>query len=282
MKKFPLILMALLGLVFQAPRAQAQVQFGISAGPNGPNHFYLSIGNYFNVPPQQITVIHERDIPDDQIPVVLFIAQRAHVDPADVIELREEGFSWMEVALRFGIGPEVFYINVNNPGHSPYSRAYGYYHRWDRRKWRHIRLSDDDIVNLVNLRFVSEYYHRNPDEVVRLRAQGRSFYDINEGWRPRDRFDAGDRHDNGLHRGLDKNRGGQGLGDDHRGLDQAHPRRDQDGQWQQENGGPDQDHRNLDQDHHDRDGGDQDRKDNGDSDQDHHGRDRGHQDNGQD
>lgn len=185
MRKAALVGMAVLGWMFFVSGAQAQFQVGLSAGPNGVNDFYLSIGNYFNVPPAQVDVIRQRDIPNEQVPVVLFIAQRAHVDPQEVIELREEGFSWMEVALRFGIGPDAFYVNVNNYAHTPYGRAYGYYRHYDKRKWRRIRLSDDDIVNLVNLRFVSEYSHHTPDEVVRLRGQGRTFIDINEGWRPR-------------------------------------------------------------------------------------------------
>ncbi len=215
MKTLSAVVVLVLGLALFAQTARAQFQAGISAGPNGVNDFYLSIGNYFSVPPAQVDVIRQRDIPDDQIPVVLFIAQRAHVDPQEVIELREEGFSWMEVALRFGIGPEAFYVNVSNYAHTPYGHAYGYYRHYDKKKWRHIRFSDDDIVNLVNLRFVSESSHHTPDEVVRLRGQGRTFVDINEGWRPQARPDERDRDDHGEHRGWDKDHPGHPGDEDH-------------------------------------------------------------------
>ncbi len=271
MKRLFAVILGLLGLLALTQGALAQVQLGISAGSPGPNHFYLSIGNYFNVPPQQVTVIHERDIPDEQIPVVLFIAQRAHVDPQEVIELREEGFSWSDVALRFGIGPDVFYVNVSNPGHSPYSRAFGYYRRYDKRKWRHIRLSDDDIVNLVNLRFMAENYHRTPDEIVRLRAQGRSFVDINEGWQPKDHFDRGGAPDNGQHQGWNQDNGRDGrhfednqdrqnMGQDHQDGDNG---RHQD--WNQDNSQDTGHHFNGNQDHQDGDQGHHDQN------QDHHG-----------
>ncbi|HJT25345.1 MAG TPA: hypothetical protein VJ873_12270, partial [bacterium] len=217
MRKTALIGMVLLGWMLLVARAQAQVQFGLSAGPNGLNDFYLSVGSYFNVPTQQVTVIRDRDIPDEQVPVVLFIAQRAHVDPQEVIELREEGFSWMEVALRFGIGPDAFYVNVNNPAHTPFGHAYGYYRHYDRKKWRHIRFSDDDIVNLVNLRFVSEYSHHTPDEVVRLRGQGRTFIDINEGWRPHNEPGEEWEHDRCRHKGWDKDHRHDGWDKDHHG-----------------------------------------------------------------
>jgi hypothetical protein len=209
-KHFWIAAVLLLGLGF-TPLC-AQVQFGLSAGTGGLDHFYLSLGNYYNVPQQQVVVIRQRQIPDEQIPVVLFIAQRAHVEPQEVVELREEGFSWMDVALRFGIGPEAFYINVNNASNSPYARPYGYYHRYNQKKWRHIRLTDDDIINYVNLRFLSENYHRTPDEVVRLRGQGHSFMEINEGWRPKEEPRRWDRDD--------QNR--QHPGNDDKGQDHRH------------------------------------------------------------
>lgn len=250
MRKAAWVGMALLGWVFFASGAKAQVQFGLSAGPNGVNDFYLSIGNYFNVPPAQVDVIRQRDVPNDQIPVVLFIAQRAHVEPQEVIELREEGFSWMEVALRFGIGPEAFYVNVNNYAHTPYGHAYGYYRHYDKRRWRHIRLSDDDIVNLVNLRFVSEYSHHTPDEVVRLRGQGRTFIDINEGWRPHDNQGEEGDHDRGNPNGWDKNRHQDDWNKDH------HPGKGQDDHGDDNNQGPGHDHHGWDKDHHYGDHGD--------------------------
>jgi hypothetical protein len=164
--------------------AQAQVQFGVSGGSNGISNFYLAIGDYYKVPQTQVTVIRERRIPDDQIPVVLFIAQRSHRTPADVMELRSAGFSWMEVALRCGLNPEVFYVQIND-ARGPYGNAYGYYKKYKKNQWRRIRLNDNDIVNFVNLRFISEHYRATPDEVVVMRSKGRSFVSINDDWRMR-------------------------------------------------------------------------------------------------
>lgn len=254
MKRFLAVVVALLGWMAAVQTAQAQVQFGLSAGPNGVNDFYLSVGSYFNVPPQQVTVIRDHDVPDEQIPVVLFIAQRAHVDPQEVVEVREEGYSWQDVALRFGLGPDAFYVAVNNTAHSPYGRAYGYYHRYNRRQWRRIRLSDDDIVNMVNLRFVSEYSHHTPDEVVRLRGQGRSFIDINEGWRPRDNDEGedDDNGNNGKHRGWDKEHGHHGD-QGHHGDDDNSDEGDNEGMNHGDDHGGHHFHHDGDQDHHDQD-----------------------------
>jgi len=183
MKKLVIGLVAL-SCLMGATAAQAQVQVGISGGSNGISNFYLSVGSYFKVPPAQVTVIRQRRIPDEQIPVVLFIAQRSHRTPEDVMVLRNEGFSWMDVALRCGLGPDVFYVQTTN-AIGPYARPYGYYQKYNKKQWRRIRLSDDDVVNFVNLRFISEKYRATPDEVVAMRAKGRSFVNIDQDWRTR-------------------------------------------------------------------------------------------------
>jgi hypothetical protein len=61
----------------------------------------------------------------------------------------------------------------------PYGKAYGHYRNKPRKKWNTIVLRDDDVVNLVNLKFVSEHYRRPPDEVIRLRSRGKHFVVIN-------------------------------------------------------------------------------------------------------
>ena len=48
-----------------------------------------------------------------------------------------------------------------------------------KSKWAEIRLSDNDIVNFVNLKFISEKYGYTPEDVVKMRAKGDSFVAIN-------------------------------------------------------------------------------------------------------
>jgi hypothetical protein len=206
MKKLVIGLAALFCLMgFTA--AQAQVQFGVSGGSSGITNFYLAIGSYFKVPETQVTVIREKRIPDDQIPVVLFIAQKSHRTPAEVMELRSAGFSWMDVALRCKLTPEVFYVQLKD-ARGPYGNAYGYYKKYKKNQWRRIRLSDNDIVNFVNLRFISDHYRCQPDEVVVMRSKGRSFVSINDDWHARNAPKAAVKmNSKGSPKKMDKNTG---------------------------------------------------------------------------
>lgn len=122
-------------------------------------------------------IIKERGIDEDELPVVFFIAKRARVSPEVIIKMRLSGYSWMDISLHYGIGPEVYYIPVEETVimGPPYGKAYGYYKKYPRNKWKLIRLDDDDIVNLVNLRFMSEYHGIPPAEVIKMKSQGKKF-----------------------------------------------------------------------------------------------------------
>jgi len=156
----------------------AQVQVGISAGPGGDS-FHLAIGNYYNAPPAQVTVCQQQHIPDEEQPVVFFVAQRVHVAPGVIINLRAGGVSWVEIFRRYRLSPRVLYVPISGSiVGTPYAGFYAYY-----RGGRRVRLIDADIINMVNLRFASEYYHRPPEEIIRLKAGGHDYRYIHDQYR---------------------------------------------------------------------------------------------------
>ncbi len=150
--------------------------FNLSVNEEGSG-FSFSISNYYRVPEREVIIIKERGIDEEELPVVFFIAKRARVSPDVIIKLRLSGYSWMDISLRYGIGPEAYYVPVEETViiGPPYGKAYGYYKKYPRHKWKLIRLEDDDIVNLVNLRFISEYHGIPPREVIRLKGDGKKF-----------------------------------------------------------------------------------------------------------
>ena len=40
-------------------------------------------------------------------------------------------------------------------------------------------LGDNDIVNLVNLKFLSKHYRHSPEEIIKMKSNGTSFAKIN-------------------------------------------------------------------------------------------------------
>jgi hypothetical protein len=87
------IILILLALFFLLPssNSEARVDLGISIGDEGLRGFYLAVGDYYSVPEREVIIVRERHVPDEEIPVVFFIARMARVRPATIIDLRLGG-----------------------------------------------------------------------------------------------------------------------------------------------------------------------------------------------
>jgi hypothetical protein len=173
---FVLILSSVtLASLIGADRAFAQTAFSVSANIGD---FHVAVANYYQVPEREVIVIRERRIPDDEIPVALFIARHAGVPWGRVVDMRLRGASWWDISVRLGVSPEVYYVPVTVVSGPPYGRALGHYKKKNRKEWRTIILTDADMVNLVELQFLSEHYHVAPERIIEMRGHDRDFVAI--------------------------------------------------------------------------------------------------------
>lgn len=173
-------LLAFLVVLSLGNPCKADVDVGVSIGDDGIKSFYLAIGDHYNVPEKDIIVVRKKSIPDDQLPIVYFLARKAGVSPEVIIKLRLGGKSWWEITVHFGLNAGIYYVPVkSNPG-PPYGKAYGHFKNKKKAEWNKIILTDIEIINFVNLRFISEHYGYSPDEVIKMRANGKSFIAINK------------------------------------------------------------------------------------------------------
>jgi hypothetical protein len=181
MKKTLILVVAMAMLVFAAPAlVQADVKMGIAVNDQGLNSFYLALGDYNRVPQQEVAVVRQQGVQAEELPVVFFLAAQAKVPYAEIVKLRLKHWGWMKIARRYKIDPAVFYVPVKGEVKGKvYGRAYGYYSGRPQHKWNKIELKDEDVVNFVNLKFVSEHYGYDPDEVLKMREGGKNFVTIN-------------------------------------------------------------------------------------------------------
>jgi hypothetical protein len=166
-----------IGLVCVGTPAEAQMAVtsvtSVTVAPR-VSDFQQAVSDYFRVSAHDVAVIRDRQIRDEDLPVVLFVAHRADLAPATVVDLRVRGYSWWDISVRYHLGPEVYYVPVAGIPGPPYANAYGYYQR-PRAQWNTIVLADADVVNLVNLRFLTEHYHVSPQRVIDLRGRSGDF-----------------------------------------------------------------------------------------------------------
>jgi hypothetical protein len=178
-------LIAIAGLTLAAATwvAAAQVDLGISVSDGRLRSFYLAVGDHYRVDPRVVVEVRSRyRLLDEELPVVYFLAARAHVAPQAVIDLRLGRMSWLDVALRLRLSPDIFFVPLRAERIGPpYGNAYGYYWRRGRfGDWRGLALADREVVDLVNLRFMSEYHGLAPDEIVGLRGRSKSFVGVHD------------------------------------------------------------------------------------------------------
>ena len=78
MKK-AVIQFAIVLFLMSVATASAQVSAGVSI-TSGHNSFYFAIGDYYRVPESRVVYVRDHyRIPDEELPVVFFLASRAHV-----------------------------------------------------------------------------------------------------------------------------------------------------------------------------------------------------------
>ena len=176
------VILCVAGLSLGLPAAAAgQVSAGVSIGSGGVDSFFLAVGDHYRVAPSVVVGYRDRyKLADDEMPVVFFLAARAQVGPQAVIDLRIGRRSWFDIAVHFGLSPDIFFVpvGVEKIG-PPYGNAYGYYRNRGRAgDWRAFKPSDREVVDLVNLRFLSEVHHMSPDEIMARRGRGESFVKI--------------------------------------------------------------------------------------------------------
>lgn len=159
--------------------SDAGMDRGTSIGEGGLKEFFLTVGDYYRVPQREVVIIQERGIPSHEVPVVLLLAKRAHVGPEIIMDFRLSGYTWLDITLRFSLSPEIFYVPVGEVVRdSLYGTAYGSYKHKPKKEWKKITLSDDEIINLVNLKLISEHYGYPPEKIIKMRSEGIAFVSI--------------------------------------------------------------------------------------------------------
>lgn len=156
----------------------ADFDIGLSGSEKGVDGFSFSIGDYYKVPQREVVLVQER-LSQRDMSVAYFLAQKTRRSPEYIANLRMEGSNWWNISLNLGLNPETIYIVETRKKYGPpYGKAYG--HDKNRKK---VHLNDDEIGDLVNVRFLSSYYNVSADEVIERRRSGEDFKNIDRGYR---------------------------------------------------------------------------------------------------
>ncbi len=172
MKRWPVVLTVLAVLGGPAPaRAGSDLPLGLPKPPDPGKVFEAITGHLFDLPaPKVDDVLRVLPNPDDAA-VALFMANRAGRTPEDVVALRRGGLPWIDVSIRLGVRPDVFFVPVpdDRPVGPPFGKAYGHWRKHRHEPHARLALSDAELRDLVAVRMAHDYYGLTPEKAMELR-----------------------------------------------------------------------------------------------------------------
>lgn len=168
----------LLGGVLLFPLAPGSVRGqGGTGGDPDEVAFLRAVGQHFGTPRSEVLVLSRGGVAVIEIPVVLHLSKRAGVSPDVVVARRRRGDGWMEIAGGYSVHAGDFHVPFD--GSAGFLRAV--YERFNARsasQWSEISLSDEEVVGLVNVRFLSRVLDLTPARVVKAMGDGRDFVGV--------------------------------------------------------------------------------------------------------
>lgn len=148
--------------------------------PDWAERAYRSaVARYFHIPEAEIAILANWDLPAQEIPVVLFIAQRAGVSAEALVALRESGWSWTDLAQRYRVGPHALHVPLRDPESAgALAPLYDRFRDTPVADWSNIELGESDIVALVNVRVLSASLGLLPEEITRRTGTTQGFVEL--------------------------------------------------------------------------------------------------------
>ena len=141
--------------------------------------YFHAVGEFFTVPAAELTILRDWSLPADEVPVALFIAARGGVSAEAILALRRADESWADLAARYHVSPASLYVPLDRDASAGrLESVYQEFRSLPSSRWGEIRLSDREIVALVNVRLLAETLRMRPSDVLRVADPDRSFVEI--------------------------------------------------------------------------------------------------------
>jgi len=155
------------------------IDVGIFINDGRLSHFYFSVGDYYRVPVEKIIIIKKRHpfILEEEIPIIFLIHKYRGIEPDIIIQMRKRGYSWYNIMIYFGFYPDILFRNYAIIYGPPYGNAWGYYKKF---KGERIVIYDRDIIELANIKFLTEYYREDPKVIIEYKKKYPRYVEIND------------------------------------------------------------------------------------------------------
>jgi len=165
-----------LGLVLCASvvpaRAAVFYDVTLDLGLSDDARIFLNVTNDFFAPPPAVAVelVRRCPVPEDDYPVILYLARVSKRPPQEILRLRVDYLSWSDIMDRLNIPPSVLFVGIDRDPGPPYGKAWGSWRK--HRRGEGMRLRDRDVAELVKLQIAARYQRVSPYTIVSVRQKG--------------------------------------------------------------------------------------------------------------
>jgi hypothetical protein len=133
---------------------------------------FLNVTNDYFAPPPAVAVelVRNSRVPEDDYPVILYLARASKRPPKEIQRLRADYLSWSDIMDRNNIPPSVLFAGIDRDPGPPYGKAWGYWRK--HRRGERFTLRDRDAVELVKLQIAARSLGVSPHTIVSARQKG--------------------------------------------------------------------------------------------------------------
>lgn len=147
-----------------------------TAQQNADAVYFSAVAEYFDLPASEVEILRDWRLQVEDIPVVLFVAGRTGVSPEALAQLRRGGRMWPDLIRQYGLDASHFHVPVADVARAFALRSvYEEFDRLEPSRWREVRLSDQDVIVLVNVRMAAETLRVPPDRILEAHQSTPSF-----------------------------------------------------------------------------------------------------------
>jgi hypothetical protein len=129
--------------------------------------------DYYQFDYQIVAELRERGCRADEVTVLLFLGYYSKHSPLSIVRWYTiPRLQWSQIAYtKLRLEPKIFFVDATQTEEfgAPYGRAYGRY----RNNPNEVELSNEEAVDLVQLKGLSETYNIPPTEIINAQNQGR-------------------------------------------------------------------------------------------------------------
>jgi hypothetical protein len=141
--------------------------------------YFRAVAEFFSMTAAEVSILSEWSLQADEVPVVLFVARRAGVSPDALVALRRSGSPWAQLIERYHLGAGHFHVPLAasaDPGRL--GRAYERFAEISPDRWDEVRLRDEEMIDLVNLRIIAQTLRMRPGEVLARTTAGVTWVEL--------------------------------------------------------------------------------------------------------